>query len=507
MIRRQRRQRSSRTTTTTTFTKKRSSLLLINFLPALLVWPVWLTIGLRGGSGSENNSNNLLQYVFVEYWAMMIAMIIGSMIAGSTPLGGGVVAFPVAVLVLGLNPSDGRDFSLFIQSIGLTAATFLVFTRKSHLLKGLSNLLAASCFFSVIGVIIGFQLTVSPFIVNLVYTTTVASFAIILAYVNYINNNHHHKNENNINMKSSSTSSNSDSDDADDNRQKKKSQLLLTVGETFDTNIISSFSSSSSDDVDVESSRNGKSDKSEAQKEEEESTTRVGDIISSEDVVTTDHVADDHNIASDHDDIVPMDNLCRWIAVSISGFLGGILSSQIGSGADITFYVLGSVYLNTTIQRRRRENSTQRSYQQQQNDNTVATTATTRTVNTISANSLTAISVIIMAITSVFGTILRVTTIGSNAPTTSTYMLWLSCAWIVVVGAPIGSLFLTPSKQEFLKRLFYVLALLQLIIFGTLKIHSNTRAWAGVAGTISITIIFVGMHYVIVERKKKNRSG
>jgi uncharacterized membrane protein YfcA len=122
---------------------------------------------------------------FEAMYPLMIAMVFGSLIAGSTPLGGGVVAFPVAVLAIGFKPSQGRDFSLFIQSIGMTAAAYLIFTRKQDLLKGCGNLLVSSCFFSIIGLVIGFQLKVSPFIVNIVYTTTVAAFAIVLFYVNW----------------------------------------------------------------------------------------------------------------------------------------------------------------------------------------------------------------------------------------------------------------------------------------------------------------------------------
>jgi hypothetical protein len=41
---------------------------------------------------------------------------------GSTPLGGGVVAFPLAVLVLKLTPAQSRDSSLLVQAIGMTSA-------------------------------------------------------------------------------------------------------------------------------------------------------------------------------------------------------------------------------------------------------------------------------------------------------------------------------------------------------------------------------------------------
>lgn len=71
---------------------------------------------------------------YSDGWPMAIAMIAGSLIAGSTPLGGGVVAFPVSVLVLKLSPQEGRDFASLIQSIGMVAAAFLITSCKAHLL-------------------------------------------------------------------------------------------------------------------------------------------------------------------------------------------------------------------------------------------------------------------------------------------------------------------------------------------------------------------------------------
>merc|ERR1740138_2001780 len=67
---------------------------------------------------------------FHKYWKLTVAMIFGSLIAGSTPLGGGVVAFPVVVLVIGLTPDQGRDFSVAIQSVGMNAAAFLLLVVK-----------------------------------------------------------------------------------------------------------------------------------------------------------------------------------------------------------------------------------------------------------------------------------------------------------------------------------------------------------------------------------------
>ena len=57
-----------------------------SFLPAFLFLPIWLTIALR---------EDLLATSFREFYPLSVDMIFGSLIAGSTPLGGGVVAFPV----------------------------------------------------------------------------------------------------------------------------------------------------------------------------------------------------------------------------------------------------------------------------------------------------------------------------------------------------------------------------------------------------------------------------
>jgi hypothetical protein len=49
---------------------------------------------------------------------MTITMIFGSMVAGATSEGGGAVAFPVMTLVLKIQPTIARDFSLMTQSCG-----------------------------------------------------------------------------------------------------------------------------------------------------------------------------------------------------------------------------------------------------------------------------------------------------------------------------------------------------------------------------------------------------
>lgn len=62
-----------------------------------------------------------------QHWHIALAMVMGSYFAGSTPMGGGTVGFPVLTLMLGEAPSLGRDFSFAIQSVGMVSASVFIF--------------------------------------------------------------------------------------------------------------------------------------------------------------------------------------------------------------------------------------------------------------------------------------------------------------------------------------------------------------------------------------------
>jgi len=66
----------------------------------------------------------------LEHWRMSLVMILGSLVAGSTPMGGGTVAFPILVLVFHQNPSNARNFGLIIQALGMTSALIFLICRK-----------------------------------------------------------------------------------------------------------------------------------------------------------------------------------------------------------------------------------------------------------------------------------------------------------------------------------------------------------------------------------------
>lgn len=67
------------------------------------------------------------------HWPIALAMTAGSYVAGSTPMGGGTVGFPILVLLFGLPAKLGRDFSFAVQSIGMVSASLLIIARGQPL--------------------------------------------------------------------------------------------------------------------------------------------------------------------------------------------------------------------------------------------------------------------------------------------------------------------------------------------------------------------------------------
>lgn len=62
-------------------------------------------------------------------WRASLTMIFGSFVAGSTPQGGGAVAFPVFTKVLQVPAEMARTFSLAVQSVGMGTASLAILTR------------------------------------------------------------------------------------------------------------------------------------------------------------------------------------------------------------------------------------------------------------------------------------------------------------------------------------------------------------------------------------------
>ena len=99
---------------------KRSSRMLLFVLPVTATYLAW------GAYMFITDSWKL----FLHYFYMSIMMVLGSFIAGSSSEGGGAVAFPVMTLLFKVHPAEARNFTLAIQSIGMSAATLWIIARK-----------------------------------------------------------------------------------------------------------------------------------------------------------------------------------------------------------------------------------------------------------------------------------------------------------------------------------------------------------------------------------------
>lgn len=135
----------------------------------VLFYAAWLTIVAVGGYWETVRS----------HWPIALAMSFGSYIAGSTPMGGGTVGFPVLVLLFEMPGSLGRNFGLAVQSIGMVSASIYIFTvgRPLHW-----SLLRPALYGALVGTPVGAAF-VAPLIpdlwVKLLFGVVWASFGIM----------------------------------------------------------------------------------------------------------------------------------------------------------------------------------------------------------------------------------------------------------------------------------------------------------------------------------------
>ncbi|MEZ6136747.1 MAG: sulfite exporter TauE/SafE family protein [Pirellulaceae bacterium] len=143
-------------------------------MKAFLIWlvafySVWLLIVVLGGYWDT----------VISHWPIALAMSFGSYIAGSTPMGGGTVGFPVLVLIFDMPGSLGRNFGLAVQSIGMVSASIYILTSHRPLHW---RLLGAGMLGSLIGTPMGAAF-VAPFFpdlwVKLLFGVVWASFGIM----------------------------------------------------------------------------------------------------------------------------------------------------------------------------------------------------------------------------------------------------------------------------------------------------------------------------------------
>jgi uncharacterized protein len=96
--------------------------------PALWIWFAWLA-GFYAVWLALVASGDHWQ-TLAEHWGIALAMGLGSYVAGSTPMGGGTVGFPILVLLLEQPAQLGRDFSFAVQSIGMVSASIFILSRR-----------------------------------------------------------------------------------------------------------------------------------------------------------------------------------------------------------------------------------------------------------------------------------------------------------------------------------------------------------------------------------------
>jgi uncharacterized membrane protein YfcA len=148
-------------------------LLIIPPLVVLSIWAISMTF-------SENWD------LFQHNWFMSLTMVFGSFIAGASAEGGGAVAFPVMTLIFNIEPSVARNFSLAIQSIGMTAASVHIIRYKY---KVEFKYLVPASIGGTIGIIAGTLFLVpliSPPYAKMLFVSFWLSFGVVLYYLNHI---------------------------------------------------------------------------------------------------------------------------------------------------------------------------------------------------------------------------------------------------------------------------------------------------------------------------------
>jgi uncharacterized membrane protein YfcA len=114
-----------------------------------------------------------------EHWPIALAMALGSYAAGSTPMGGGTVGFPILVLLFNEPAALGRDFSFAVQSIGMTSASIFILARRQPLAWGM---LKGAMVGSLIGTPLGIFF-IAPYVpglwIKLVFAVVWASFGVL----------------------------------------------------------------------------------------------------------------------------------------------------------------------------------------------------------------------------------------------------------------------------------------------------------------------------------------
>ncbi|MDZ7690558.1 MAG: sulfite exporter TauE/SafE family protein [Balneolaceae bacterium] len=145
-------------------------------LPVALVYLVWL-----GWMITQN-----WWHLFLSDWYMTATMVFGSFIAGASSEGGGAIAYPVMTLMFEIDPSVARNFSLAIQSIGMTAASLWIIAKKIPIEKTYLGIVAIG---GTLGIIFGAYF-IAPYVVpayaKMMFVSFWLSYGAALFFINHI---------------------------------------------------------------------------------------------------------------------------------------------------------------------------------------------------------------------------------------------------------------------------------------------------------------------------------
>ncbi|TMS35598.1 hypothetical protein L596_002966 [Steinernema carpocapsae] len=122
--------------------------------------------------------------LYSTHWQMPLTMIFGATVAGMTSEGGGAVAFPVMTFVLKIDPKTARDFSLMIQTVGMSMSLFVIIFMRIQIEW---RAIIMATFGAIPGVVIGFTFfdpLFTPAVKKMMFVSIWCSFAIALWILN-----------------------------------------------------------------------------------------------------------------------------------------------------------------------------------------------------------------------------------------------------------------------------------------------------------------------------------
>jgi len=117
-----------------------------------------------------------------DHWHYPLIMVLGAFVAGLTPEGGGAVAFPMLSVFFELDRALARDFSLMIQSIGMTSASIFVLSNREtdrRAFLPLTGLVPVACLGFVVGMLTLQNIPV--YLIQALFLSMITAFA--FAYV------------------------------------------------------------------------------------------------------------------------------------------------------------------------------------------------------------------------------------------------------------------------------------------------------------------------------------